>query len=98
MNQEKINFFKLKRRQEDKEAIKRLTSNNDSEITILTSKVKNRNMKIKFSELANDSLNEIKQDEAKRLALFNTEAFNIITNIKKIDRVLKYRKKPKLDD
>jgi len=97
MNHDKINYYNYKSRKADKEAIKRIQSANDTEFKKLD-KNKGKNQNIKLSEMADDSLQCIKETLLTRLSSYNIEAFAIRIELKNIDRVLKLRKKPKLDD
>lgn len=98
LNQDKINHHCHKSRLIDLDALQRLTTECQEETDILEIKCKNNHIKSEYHELADDSLRIIQEDLAIRLSRFNTESFTIETEIKNIDRVLRLRKSPILDD
>jgi len=98
MNQDKIDYYNYLSRKQDINAINRIAATNDTEHTRLEERCKNMNFTIKLSELADDSLHTIRDTLLTRLSSHNIESFTIKSEIKKIDRVLKLRKTPLIDD
>lgn len=98
MNQDKIDHYNYLSRKADIEAIKRMQSYNDTEFNKLEKSNKDKNNKIKTSELADDSLRKIKRDLLIRYSQHNIELFTIKIEMKRIDRILKLRKKPIIND
>lgn len=98
MNQDKIDFYNYKCRKSDIDAADRLSKTSNQKFDELEEKTKDMNLKIDLSKLSNDSLKAIQQDICIRLSRFNIEAYAIKTEIKRIDRILKLRKVPLLDD
>jgi len=99
MNHDKINYCNYQSRLQEKDAIQRLSTTNETACDMLEEECKNiTSFTIKYSKLADDTLKEIQADLAISLSQFTTEAFDIKTKIKKIDRVIKLRKTPKLTD
>ena len=98
MNKDKINYYNLQGRKDDLESLERLKKTTKNESNTLEIKTENIDSKIELSKLADDSLKSIQQDMCVRLSRFSTEAFEIKSQIKKIDRILKLRKAPIIDD
>lgn len=98
LNQDKINNHCLQSRLNDLDAIERLKTKCEKECDILEIKCKDKEIIVKLHELADDSLKEIKDDLLIRLSRFNIESFTLMSEIKRIDRVLKLRKVPILND
>ena len=99
MNQYQVDQCKLQGRIFDDEAFQRLSKNNKKECIILQETHTNEEEShLVMNNLANDTLLAIQEDYAVRLSRYNTESFALKTKIKKIDRILKLRKKPILDE
>ncbi len=96
MNHDKINTYNYNHRKQVKQSLERLTKNNDLNIKY-TSKLKKLTSPIILFNLDTDDLLIIKKNLLKCLSEFNIEAFEITTELKKLDRILKLRKKPLLD-
>jgi len=97
MNQDKINYFKLQNKIDQRDAIQRLADKNTKELSEMDL-FRNLSFNIKESDLADDSLKVIQQDLCENLAELLLEMSIPSTKIKKINRILKLRKTPKLDD
>lgn len=97
MDKEKLEIVCYRQRLLDHKAAVSLEKNFKLKYEKLEKKYKDNKTKIKYSELSDETLQAIQQEFLTSLSAFNIEAFTLTTEIKRIDRVLKYRKKPILD-
>ena len=95
MNENHINYQKYQSRIKKRDSINRLSEKNNTEITSMDSS-KDLNKTI-ISDMSDESLIALKNDLAIQLAEFSSEQFEITTQIKKINKVLKLRIIPLLD-
>lgn len=98
MDQEKFEIISYRQRLLDHKAAVRLEKNHKAKYMRLETKYKNNTTKIKYSELSDETLRAVQQEFLTSLSEFNIEGFTLETEIKKIDRVLKFRKKPIVDE
>lgn len=97
MNQEKLEIICYRQRLLDHQASIRLEKNCNEKCQELEEKYKDNKIKIKYSELSDETLRAIQAEFLTSLSKFDIEAFTLSTEVKRIDRILKYRKKPLLD-
>lgn len=97
MNEEQILQHCYESRVQSCELLFKLSDQHKEECQILKELCPNNQTKLKYSKLSDESLKEIQKDQLILLSRLEVEAFMHITEIKKIDRILKFRKKPILD-
>lgn len=98
MNNEKFEIVCYRQRLLDHEAAIRLEKNCNEKCKELEKKHKDNKIKIKYSELSDETLRAIQTEFLISLSKFNIEGFTLSTEVKRIDRIFKYRKKPLLDN
>ena len=97
MNEDKILYCCYQSRLQSCKLLSKLLDLHKEECNILH-KLCTDHPELKLSSLSDKSLTEIQKDQLIMLSRLETEAFMHTTQIKKIDRILKYRKKPIIKD